>query len=594
MGKNKETNTKLNEKKRKTYRNYETADLVSAAKKVKAGEATVYKASKDYGVPYNSLKDFLSKNDDLDHVQPLKMGRPFALTSDIELRVFNFIIDMQELGFGLTVVQIRKLAYDLAEKVGRERFFNVETKIASKWWWGKFKERYNLCLRVPENLSRYRASMANPVIVQDYFLKLDQLLTQLGIKNQPNRIWNVDETGLSYVVKPNKIVSQVGKKYIYKRTYAERGQLQTVVCCACADGTFIPPMVIFKGVRWSDQLKEGSLPNSLVRLSPKGWINADLFLDWFKFFIEAISPVRPVVLLMDSHGSHVGPEVIELAKKNKVYLMTFPAHTSHILQPLDVGVYKSLKSSWAKILNNHMIQHPNNMPSRTHFHELFTPAFLDSFTPLNIINSFKKAGACPYNRNIVPSEALAPSKLTDSDRVSSLATPSRTQSLSSGLGQLTPTVSTSNTSEDQLQGIDDLLQVPYAPKRSTDNHANTSTKATKKRKPQTNKQHKTVDSSATCLNPPGKNKVPLDTFTIQPGPSRPTTSTRATLSDEDWKCGVCSKCFSEDVKMKNGAKWLQCSFCQYPYHEKCQSNPTKELIFMCDACEPLYGNEDSD
>lgn len=60
---------------------------------------------------------------------------------------------MQELGFGLTVNQIRKLAYDLAEKVGRERFFHMEKKIASKWWWGKFKERYNnLCLRTPENL----------------------------------------------------------------------------------------------------------------------------------------------------------------------------------------------------------------------------------------------------------------------------------------------------------------------------------------------------------------------------------------------------------------------------------------------------------
>ncbi|XP_046681317.1 MFS-type transporter clz9-like [Homalodisca vitripennis] len=125
---------------------------------------------------------------------------------------------------------------------------------------------------------------------------------------------------------------------------------------------------------------------------------------------------------MDSHGSHVGPEVIELAKQNEIYLMTFPAHTSHLFQPLDVGVYKSLKSVWAKLLNNHMLLNPNNMPSRSHFHELFTPAFLESFTPLNIIHSFKKAGASPYNPNVLPAEALAPSRLTDRYGPSSPAT----------------------------------------------------------------------------------------------------------------------------------------------------------------------------
>lgn len=54
---------------------------------------------------------------------------------------------------------------------------------------------------------------------------------------------------------------------------------------------------------------------------------------------------------MDSHTPHINPNVKSLAKENQIFLFTFPAHTRHLLQPLDVGVYKPLKSNWAYSLN---------------------------------------------------------------------------------------------------------------------------------------------------------------------------------------------------------------------------------------------------
>ncbi|KAG8308042.1 hypothetical protein J6590_007026 [Homalodisca vitripennis] len=260
--------------------------------------------------------------------------------------------------------------------------------------------------------------------------------------------------------------------------------------------------------------------------------------------------------------------------------MTFPAHTSHLFQPLDVGVYKSLKSVWAKLLNNHILLNPNNMPSRSHFHELFTPAFLESFTPLNIIHSFKKAGACPYNPNVLPAEALAPSRLTDRYGPSSPATRVRKSGLPCDLEQTLSTLSPKDPSEEQLHGV----EVPHAPKQTTSEVGDMATKGAIKRKKTPQKEPR--DSSAKCLNPPERDKMD------QPKPGTP--KDRPAKPDDDWKCGLCSKLFSEDVKKKNGAQWLQCSFCKFPYHEKCQKNPTKELIYMCDACEPFYGSEDTD
>ena len=42
---------------------------------------------------------------------------------------------MQELGFGLTVFQVRNLAYDLTTSQDTEHMFNPVNKVGSKWWW---------------------------------------------------------------------------------------------------------------------------------------------------------------------------------------------------------------------------------------------------------------------------------------------------------------------------------------------------------------------------------------------------------------------------------------------------------------------------
>jgi len=134
---------------------------------------------------------------------------------------------------------------------------------------------------------------------------------------------------------------------------------------------------------------------------------------WFRFFIDSIPSARPVILFMDSHASHINMDVISLAKENQIYLFTFPAHTSHLLQPLDVEVYKPLKSNWSTSLNDYMKENPGDKPNRTTFHTILNPGFIKSFSKKNIENAFKKSGICPLNKNAIPPEATAPSQLTN-------------------------------------------------------------------------------------------------------------------------------------------------------------------------------------
>lgn len=41
---------------------------------------------------------------------------------------------------------------------------------------------------------------------------------------------------------------------------------------------------------------------------------------------------------MDNHETHVSIQAITKAKENGIVLLTIPPHTSHKLQPLDMGV----------------------------------------------------------------------------------------------------------------------------------------------------------------------------------------------------------------------------------------------------------------
>ena len=62
-------------------------------------------------------------------------------------------------------------------------------------------------------------------------------------------------------------------------------------------------------------------------------------------FIENVRPSKsaPVLLLLDNYSAHLSIEALNLAKDKGVVCLSFPPHTIHKLQPLDVSVYGPLK-----------------------------------------------------------------------------------------------------------------------------------------------------------------------------------------------------------------------------------------------------------
>ena len=126
-----------------------------------------------------------------------------------------------------------------------------------------------------------------------------------------------------------------------------------------------------------------------------------------------VSKDQPGVLIMDNHNSHITLEGVELAKNHGLDLLTLPAHCSHKLQPLDVGVFGTFKKFYSSFCNEWHLSHPGETLSLYYVAGLSNKAFIKSCTLENITSSFRRTGIFPFNSEIFTEDEFLPFTVTD-------------------------------------------------------------------------------------------------------------------------------------------------------------------------------------
>ena len=272
------------------------------------------------------------------------LGRAPILDTQLERELCEHVLLLENMLFGVSKETLQQLAYQLAvrNQVPDAKSFNVNKQCAGRKWFTNFLRRNpEVSVRTPEATSIARETGFNQKSVDMFFDLYEPLVDNYALT--ADRIYNMDETSLSTVQKPGKIIARKGKSQVGSVTSDERGASVTCGSCMSAIGNFPPPMLIYKRKRIPDALKNGAPPGTVFEAQDSGWVDREIFVRWLQHFINNVktSKAKPVLLVLDGNSSHTGNvHAIDLARDNGVMLLSLPTHTTHRLHPLDVSYFK--------------------------------------------------------------------------------------------------------------------------------------------------------------------------------------------------------------------------------------------------------------
>lgn len=105
---------------------------------------------------------------------------------------------------------------------------------------------------------------------------------------------------------------------------------------------------------------------------------------------------KPVLLLFDGHGSHLTYGTVKTAIDNSIIIMCLPPNTSHAFQPLDVGLFKPVKTAWKDILKLWSRESQLQKVDKAVFPHLLKKLWM-SLNPMNVVGGFRGAGLYPVD-----------------------------------------------------------------------------------------------------------------------------------------------------------------------------------------------------
>lgn len=328
------------------------------------------------------------------------MGRKPVFTAEQENEIKNQILLLSRSFYGLTPNSLKRAVYEYAERNRINTPFNKDSREAGKdWLYGFLKRNPEIAVRRPEPTSINRILAFNYQEVKLYFDNLNQSMMQH--KFPPHRIFNVDETGINSVHRPNKILAEKGLKQVGAATSWERGKNITICCCVSATGQYIPPMIIYPRQRMQASLERGGPNGSIYKCSKSGWMNEELFLQWMHHFKDhtGSTPENPVLVILDNHSSHISLGIYNYCREHGIHMITLPPHTSHRTQPLDLTVFGPLKNALHKECQTFMNLQNYEKLTPLDLIPLFTKAYLKIANAEKAVNGFKTAGIWPFDPN---------------------------------------------------------------------------------------------------------------------------------------------------------------------------------------------------
>lgn len=282
-------------------------------------------------------------------------------------------------------------------------------------WCSRFVQRHKseLDSRYLDSLDLNRHEADSTSSFETYFSVVGKKIEEYDIL--PENTHNMDEKGF--------LLGRTTKaKHVFPKDLKASGKLLaagqdgsreriTVVATICGDGTALPPLLIYDST-------SGSIQDSWVQdfdtnehdawftSSASGWTSDEIGFKWLEEFFDKKTREKARrqwrLLFVDGHGSHVTLKFLEWAQAHKILVAVYPPHSTHRLQPLDVGCFAPLATYYSQLLERQTrLSEGQTRMTKRDFFRCFYPAWQKAFTAETVNSSWCKTGLFPFNPGLV-------------------------------------------------------------------------------------------------------------------------------------------------------------------------------------------------
>jgi hypothetical protein len=384
------------------------ARTTRAVEQVLNEKYSIRRAAREHGLS----KDFLRRRLNGGVGIESRCGPAPIFTKEEEEAMAKWLVEMCKRGMGLTPGELLNFVENVIEKDKRQTSFTGNRP--GRTWYYNFMGR-NSHIIEPRNESNLEASRSKVTkeTLDTWFEQFTTFVSDLNLMDKPERIFNADETGFTMGSKAGKVIGPTREAYPESVPHVSGGSTKarlTVMFCGNADGTLIPPFLVYPDPKPKayDPLV-GGITGSVVHYTKKGWMDNPTFLKFLEHFDKNAGDQRPVILLVDSCSSHISMEVFTFAKEKNIQIYRVVPNATHLMQPLDKGVFGGLKKEWYKVVRKNTKENPSTAINKQTFARHLRDAYMAFYKPATVASSFRASGIYPINRNAISNELLKPS-----------------------------------------------------------------------------------------------------------------------------------------------------------------------------------------
>ena len=301
---------------------------------------------------------------------------------------------------GFPATKTKVVAY--ANEIRRRDLPGVRN-LSEKWGtrWLKAQQKNGLFIKKIKSIEAKRQEAFDRSSVFEWFEKLLDIIITKGI--QADDILNFDETGYRIGVGGDQDIVTFHPNRRHTLPNDTNHEHVTLVETISAGGWAIPPVIVIAGILLLERYFQDLPDGYLLAVSDSGYINDEISMETIKHINKFTKPRSKGpyrLLLLDNHECHLSLQFLEYCEENKIIPFGLPPHTTHFLQPLDVGCFQPNKHYHRQAVNE-ATRMGNRDYSRTDFFADIEEIRRQTFKESTIKSAFKKTGIWPLNPHTV-------------------------------------------------------------------------------------------------------------------------------------------------------------------------------------------------